>query len=145
MFCSATNPHAVAPCFSLADALVRNECGRIHWAGKDASRRGLCLWLPLSPNLFLWTSRYLAVCLACQTAFYTLRLGDIENIFRTSGTELAHSWGHLPSENWAELKACCTLANKQRDAQFLYFIISLLQSSTCFEQRRAHHQEVKLY
>jgi hypothetical protein len=37
------------------------------------------------------------------------------------------------------------LANDQLDAQFLYFIISLLQSSTCFEQRRAHHQEVKLY
>ena len=38
-----------------------------------------------------------------------------------------------------------TLANNQLDAQFLHFIISLLQSSTCFEQRRAHHQEVKLY
>ena len=37
------------------------------------------------------------------------------------------------------------LANDQLDAQFLYFIILLLQSSTCFEQRRAHHQEVKLY
>ena len=38
-----------------------------------------------------------------------------------------------------------TLANDQLDAQFLYFTIRLLQSSTCFEQRRAHHQEVKLY
>jgi len=38
-----------------------------------------------------------------------------------------------------------TLANNQLDAQFLYFIISLLQSSTCFKQRRAHHEEVKLY
>jgi len=38
-----------------------------------------------------------------------------------------------------------TLANNQLDAQILYFIIRLLQSSTCFEQRRAHHQEVKLY
>jgi len=38
-----------------------------------------------------------------------------------------------------------TPANDQLDAQFIYFIISLLQSSTCFEQRRAHHQEVKLY
>ena len=37
------------------------------------------------------------------------------------------------------------LANDQLDAQFLYFIIRLLQSSTCFEQRRAHHQEVKWY
>jgi len=38
-----------------------------------------------------------------------------------------------------------TLANDQLDAQFLYFIIHLLHSSTCFEQRRAHHQEVNLY
>jgi hypothetical protein len=37
------------------------------------------------------------------------------------------------------------LGSDQLDAQILYFIISLLQSSTCFEQRRAHHQEVKLY
>ena len=38
-----------------------------------------------------------------------------------------------------------TLVDDQLDAQFFYFIIRLLQSSTCFEQRRAHHQEVKLY
>ena len=37
-----------------------------------------------------------------------------------------------------------TLANDQLDAQLLHFIIRLLQSSTCFEQRRSHHQEVKL-
>ena len=37
------------------------------------------------------------------------------------------------------------LVNDQLDTQFFYFIIRLLQSSTCFEQRRAHHQEVKLY
>jgi len=37
------------------------------------------------------------------------------------------------------------LVNDQLDAQFLYFIIRLLQSSMCFEQRRAHHQEVKFY
>ena len=36
-----------------------------------------------------------------------------------------------------------TLVNDQLDAQFFYFKIRLLQSSTCFEQRRAHHQEVK--
>ena len=30
----------------------------------------------------------------------------------------------------------------QLDAQFFY-IISLFQSSTCFKQTRAHHQEVK--
>ena len=38
-----------------------------------------------------------------------------------------------------------TLVNDQLDAQFLYSITRLLQSSTCFEQRRAHHQELKLY
>jgi len=38
-----------------------------------------------------------------------------------------------------------TLVNDQLDAQLLYFIICLLQSSTCFEQSLAHHQEVKLY
>ena len=38
-----------------------------------------------------------------------------------------------------------TLVNDQLDAQFFYFIIRLLQSSTCFEQRRTHHQEVKFY
>ena len=38
-----------------------------------------------------------------------------------------------------------TLLNDQLDAQLLYFIIRLLQSSTCFQQRHAHHQEVKLY
>ena len=38
-----------------------------------------------------------------------------------------------------------TLVNDQLDAQLFYFIIRLLQSSTCFEHRRAHHQDVKLY
>ena len=37
-----------------------------------------------------------------------------------------------------------TLANNRIDAQLFYFIIRLLQSSTCFEQHRAHHQEEKL-
>jgi len=35
-------------------------------------------------------------------------------------------------------------SNDQLDAQLLYFIKCLLQSTTCFGQRRAHHQEVKL-
>ena len=35
--------------------------------------------------------------------------------------------------------------NDPLDAQLFYFIVRLLQSSTCFEQGRAHHQEVKLY
>ena len=43
------------------------------------------------------------------------------------------------------VRLCITLVNDQLDAQFFYFIIRLLQSSTCFEQRRAHHQEVKFY
>jgi len=38
-----------------------------------------------------------------------------------------------------------TLVNNEFDAQLLYFILRLLHSPTCFEQRRAHHQEVKLY
>jgi len=37
------------------------------------------------------------------------------------------------------------IVSDQHYAQLLYFIIRLLQSPTCFEQRRAHHQEVKLY
>jgi hypothetical protein len=37
------------------------------------------------------------------------------------------------------------LVNDQLDAQILCFIISLLLSSTCFEHRRAHHEEVTLY
>ena len=36
-----------------------------------------------------------------------------------------------------------TLVNDQLEAQLLYFIMRLLQSSTCSEQRRAHHQEVR--
>jgi len=43
------------------------------------------------------------------------------------------------------LKIVLTLANDQIEAQLFYFIIRLLQSSTCFEHRRVHHQEVKLY
>ena len=37
------------------------------------------------------------------------------------------------------------LGNDQLDTQLLYFIICLLEYSTCFEERHAHHQEVKLY
>jgi len=37
------------------------------------------------------------------------------------------------------------LVNNQLDTQFFYFIIRLLQYFTCFEQRGAHHQEVKMY
>ena len=45
----------------------------------------------------------------------------------------------------ASINTKTTLENDQLDAKFFYFIIRLLQSSACFEQRRAHHQEVKLY
>ena len=38
-----------------------------------------------------------------------------------------------------------TLVNDQLDAQFFYFIILLLQPSTCFELPRAHHQGVRFY
>ena len=38
-----------------------------------------------------------------------------------------------------------SLVDDQFEAQLFYFIIRLLPSSTCFEQRRAHHQEVKFY
>ena len=38
-----------------------------------------------------------------------------------------------------------TSVNDQLDAQFFYLIIRLLQTSTCFEQRRADRQAVKLY
>ena len=38
-----------------------------------------------------------------------------------------------------------TLVNDQLYAHFFNFIIRLLQSPTCFEQRRGHNQEVKLY
>jgi hypothetical protein len=37
-----------------------------------------------------------------------------------------------------------SMVNGQFEAQF-FFLICLLQSSTCFEQPRAHHQENKLY
>jgi len=38
-----------------------------------------------------------------------------------------------------------TLVNDQLDAQIFHFIIRLLQSSTWYEQRHAHHKEVKFY
>jgi len=46
---------------------------------------------------------------------------------------------------FADLHLSINLVNDQLDAQFFYFIIHLLQSSTCFEQRRGHHQEAELY
>ena len=46
---------------------------------------------------------------------------------------------------FADRASYITLANDQLEARLLYFIIRLLQSSTRFEQRRTHYQEVKLY
>ena len=61
--------------------------------------------------------------------------------FSLSQSEVSHKfYGDLPTVHLS-----ITLVNDQLDAQLLYFIIHLLQSSTCFEQRHAHHQEVKLY
>ena len=40
--------------------------------------------------------------------------------------------------------SCLILVPDQLNAQKSYFKISLLYSSTCFEQRCAHHQEVKI-
>ena len=44
-----------------------------------------------------------------------------------------------------EISSSMALANDQLDAQLIYFIIRLVQTSTCIEQRRAHRQEVILY
>ena len=52
---------------------------------------------------------------------------------------------HIIEQKHEKKNVFISLINDQLDAQFFYFIIRLLQSSTCFEQRRVHHQEVKLY
>ena len=60
-------------------------------------------------------------------------VADFKAMSRYSFGKVERSHKHKNQEN---------LVNDQLDAQFFYFIIRLLQSSTCFEQRRAHHQEV---
>ena len=50
-----------------------------------------------------------------------------------------------PSDSPRDTEIDIILVNDQLDSQIFNFITRLLQSSTCFEQRRAHHQEVKLY
>ena len=62
----------------------------------------------------------------------TFRVSDLFQIFLYSNVLLT-------------VHPIITLVNNQHDAQLLYFIIRLLQSSTCSKQRRAHHQEVKFY
>ena len=49
------------------------------------------------------------------------------------------------STNFSSQYIFFTLVNGQIDAQFFYFIIRLLQSSTCFQQRHVHHEDVKFY
>jgi len=72
--------------------------------------------------------------------------GEFLNV--TTNIHVCHEMSGPPSEG---TNMCCdsnnfcvTLVNDQLDAQLLYFIIQLLQSSTCFEQCHALHQ-VKLY
>jgi len=48
------------------------------------------------------------------------------------------------TENMLVFYEYLTLANDELDAKSLYLIIQSIQSSTCFEQRRAHHQKAKL-
>ena len=58
------------------------------------------------------------------------------------------TWSHMPKIFFFVLLTVhrgITLANDQLAAQLFYFVMRFLQSSTCFEQRCAHHQEVKLY
>ena len=63
-FCEVLgNPCAVFSCLWLADGVVCNEGGRIHWARKDAERRGPFLWLPVSPALI-----HVDISVLCLTA-----------------------------------------------------------------------------
>ena len=64
------------------------------------------------------------------------------SLVQRSPTECGVSEGYMETSTRS---FTLNLASDQLDAQFLYFIIRLLQSSTCFEQRRAHHHEVKFY
>ena len=57
-------------------------------------------------------------------------LRSVLQIYYNQGTKLY----------WNLILTCLTLVNGQFYAQFLYFTIRSLLSSTCFEQRRAHHQ-----
>jgi len=60
--------------------------------------------------------------------------------------ETSRTWHIMSNFNvLLTLHLSMTLVNDQLDTQLLYFIIRLLQSSTCFEQSRAYHHEVKLY
>ena len=89
---------------------------------------------------------HLEICKEMHFCFLKI-LSFYQNLFPYLSVENVEEF----SKNTKRLKQraggffCLNLINDQLDAQFFYFIIRLLQSSTCFEQRRAHHQEVKLY
>jgi len=62
--------------------------------------------------------------------------GEVDH--STSSTTVKNVWRHRAKFTLPIL--ILNLVNDQLDAQFFYFIIRLLQSSICFQQRRAHHQ-----
>ena len=72
-----------------------------------------------------------------------LTLGLLSTKYLTYGDQWER--GHADFDVLLAVHLSTTLVNDQLDVQFFYFIIRILQSSTCFEQRRAHHREVKLY
>ena len=65
--------------------------------------------------------------------WFFLCLVGMKRIPHASGTDTASIFKN--PMNWTNV----TLVNDELDAQFFYFIIRLLQSSACFEQRSAHH------
>ena len=69
---------------------------------------------------------------------------EVACLFRYSG-KVGDVSGVVTNGDPSEILHNTTLVNDQLDVQFLYSIIRLLQSSTCFEQRCAHHKEVKFY
>jgi len=90
----------------------------------------------------LYSNRILIMGRTGNTLFYSIKLLPLlcSEKWSLCGFK-QHSIVGVPSSNLYSL----ILEDDQLDAQFLYFIINLVQSSTGFEQRRAHHQEVKLY
>ena len=97
-------------------------------------------WYPLSVKKKTWTAVTITAAIiitigtpgAAREIFKIILINDI--VCREIKQWVVLKW----------IKRPVTLVNDQLDAQFFYFIIRLLQSSTCFEQRRAHYQEVKL-
>ena len=86
--------------------------------------------------LFRFFSLHTSNILTKQNVAYGMTFLNVCNVKHSSRTCL---------EVTRVIVTVVTLVNDQLDPQFFYFIIPLLQSSTCFEQRCAHHQEVKFY